>query len=315
MGPGACCCSAFDPVGPANLAWPASAACPPPALQMKLAINAVFGSWNTPRAVKYRSGPDSTSLLGGCTQVPAAATPAPRLAELCHYPPPACREINRIRGLLGTAVNVQSMVYGNLNDNSGTGACGPPGTGPAQRLERARGKASQHAGAAASSPARVPLHLPALSVARPLWSPPACRRVLHAQPRHRREAAVRRVPAQRAGRGCGGRHPHAAGRGAREQLGGRRGRKREGFGSACVMAAVHAASAPEPILAEPPPPEVRLLLLALPQPSDSTLCPPPLGSADGRQLPRRLRRPGGQHHPAGEAHARHAGKAGARLAR
>lgn len=33
----------------------------------------------------------------------------------------ARREINRIRGLLGTAVNVQSMVYGNLNDNSGTG--------------------------------------------------------------------------------------------------------------------------------------------------------------------------------------------------
>jgi pyruvate,orthophosphate dikinase len=54
--------------------------------QMRLAINAVFGSWNTPRAVKYR-------------------------------------EINRIRGLLGTAVNVQSMVYGNLNDNSGTGVC------------------------------------------------------------------------------------------------------------------------------------------------------------------------------------------------
>jgi pyruvate,orthophosphate dikinase len=54
--------------------------------QLSLAINAVFGSWNTPRAVKYR-------------------------------------EINRIRGLLGTAVNVQSMVYGNLNDNSGTGVC------------------------------------------------------------------------------------------------------------------------------------------------------------------------------------------------
>ncbi|EFN51244.1 hypothetical protein CHLNCDRAFT_141269 [Chlorella variabilis] len=54
--------------------------------QMLLSINAVFGSWNTPRAVKYR-------------------------------------EINRIRGLLGTAVNVQSMVYGNLNDNSGTGVC------------------------------------------------------------------------------------------------------------------------------------------------------------------------------------------------
>lgn len=44
---------------------------------------------------------------------------------------PPCREINRIRGLLGTAVNVQSMVYGNLNDNSGTGARPPPGPRPA----------------------------------------------------------------------------------------------------------------------------------------------------------------------------------------
>lgn len=33
------------------------------------------------------------------------------------------REINRVTGLLGTAVNVQSMVYGNLNDQSGTGVC------------------------------------------------------------------------------------------------------------------------------------------------------------------------------------------------
>lgn len=32
-----------------------------------------------------------------------------------------CREINKISGLKGTAVNVQSMVYGNVNDNSGTG--------------------------------------------------------------------------------------------------------------------------------------------------------------------------------------------------
>jgi hypothetical protein len=31
------------------------------------------------------------------------------------------REINKISGLKGTAVNVQSMVYGNVNDNSGTG--------------------------------------------------------------------------------------------------------------------------------------------------------------------------------------------------
>jgi pyruvate,orthophosphate dikinase len=31
------------------------------------------------------------------------------------------REINKITGLKGTAVNVQTMVYGNVNDNSGTG--------------------------------------------------------------------------------------------------------------------------------------------------------------------------------------------------
>ena len=31
------------------------------------------------------------------------------------------REIENIRGLLGTAVNVQSMVYGNMGDDSGTG--------------------------------------------------------------------------------------------------------------------------------------------------------------------------------------------------
>ena len=54
--------------------------------QLRLAIGAVFGSWNTPRAVKYR-------------------------------------EINRVTGLKGTAVNVQAMVYGNFNDESGTGVC------------------------------------------------------------------------------------------------------------------------------------------------------------------------------------------------
>ncbi len=43
-------------------------------------------SWNIPRAVKYR-------------------------------------EINKITGLKGTAVNIQTMVYGNINDNSGTGVC------------------------------------------------------------------------------------------------------------------------------------------------------------------------------------------------
>ncbi|MCL2720305.1 MAG: pyruvate, phosphate dikinase [Treponema sp.] len=49
-------------------------------------INAVFGSWMNERAVKYR-------------------------------------QIENIKGLKGTAVNVQSMVYGNFGDDSGTGVC------------------------------------------------------------------------------------------------------------------------------------------------------------------------------------------------
>ena len=55
-----------------------------PYRQLELAIEAVFASWNTTRAVRYR-------------------------------------EVENIRGLLGTAVNVQSMVYGNMGDDSGTG--------------------------------------------------------------------------------------------------------------------------------------------------------------------------------------------------
>jgi pyruvate,orthophosphate dikinase len=50
------------------------------------AITAVFGSWNNERAIKYR-------------------------------------ELNDIHGLTGTAVNVQSMVFGNFGDDSGTGVC------------------------------------------------------------------------------------------------------------------------------------------------------------------------------------------------
>ena len=49
-----------------------------------MAVEAVFSSWNTHRAVRYR-------------------------------------EVEGIRGLLGTAVNVQAMVYGNMGDDSGTG--------------------------------------------------------------------------------------------------------------------------------------------------------------------------------------------------
>ena len=48
------------------------------------AIEAVFRSWNNPRAIKYR-------------------------------------ELNEISGLIGTAVNVQAMVFGNMGDNCGTG--------------------------------------------------------------------------------------------------------------------------------------------------------------------------------------------------
>ncbi len=54
--------------------------------QLAKAIDAVFNSWNNPRANKYR-------------------------------------ELNDIRGLLGTAVNVQAMVFGNMGETSGTGVC------------------------------------------------------------------------------------------------------------------------------------------------------------------------------------------------
>ncbi len=55
-----------------------------PMVQLEHAINAVFGSWDSERAVKYR-------------------------------------QINRITGLIGTAVNVQTMVFGNMGAASGTG--------------------------------------------------------------------------------------------------------------------------------------------------------------------------------------------------
>lgn len=54
--------------------------------QLELAIDAVFRSWNTPRAVTYR-------------------------------------KINNIPAEYGTAVNVVSMVYGNLGEDCGTGVC------------------------------------------------------------------------------------------------------------------------------------------------------------------------------------------------
>jgi len=52
--------------------------------QLKKSIDAVFSSWNNKRAISYR-------------------------------------RLNNITGLIGTAVNVQTMVFGNSGDNSGTG--------------------------------------------------------------------------------------------------------------------------------------------------------------------------------------------------
>ena len=57
-----------------------------PLVQLWGAIDAVFGSWNNERAIRYR-------------------------------------QLNEIQGLLGTAVNVQSMVFGNSGADSGTGVC------------------------------------------------------------------------------------------------------------------------------------------------------------------------------------------------
>lgn len=54
--------------------------------QLEWAINAVFKSWDSDRAIKYR-------------------------------------QINHITGLLGTGVNVQAMVYGNMGDDCATGVC------------------------------------------------------------------------------------------------------------------------------------------------------------------------------------------------
>jgi len=68
-----------------------------PVKQLYASVNAVFNSWNNYRAIRYR-------------------------------------EINNIKGLIGTAVNIQAMVYGNLGDTSGTGVCFTrnPSTGEAK---------------------------------------------------------------------------------------------------------------------------------------------------------------------------------------
>ena len=65
-----------------------------PKKQLMLAVEAVFKSWNNPRAIVYR-------------------------------------RLNDIDNNLGTAVNIQSMVFGNMGDTSGTGVAftRDPGTG------------------------------------------------------------------------------------------------------------------------------------------------------------------------------------------
>ncbi|MEE9514932.1 MAG: pyruvate, phosphate dikinase, partial [Candidatus Brocadiales bacterium] len=57
-----------------------------PKIQLRKAITAVFSSWYNPRAIKYR-------------------------------------ELYSIKDLLGTAVNVQAMVFGNMGNHSATGVC------------------------------------------------------------------------------------------------------------------------------------------------------------------------------------------------
>ncbi len=77
--------------------------------QLYKSINAVLGSWMNEKAIKYR-------------------------------------KINDITGLLGTAVNVQSMVFGNFGENSGTGVAftRDPSTGEkvffGEFLENAQGE-------------------------------------------------------------------------------------------------------------------------------------------------------------------------------
>jgi pyruvate,orthophosphate dikinase len=67
--------------------------------QLRVCIKAVFGSWNSERAIKYRA-------------------------------------IKQITGLIGTACNIQTMVFGNLGNTSGTGVAfsRDPGTGKKEMM-------------------------------------------------------------------------------------------------------------------------------------------------------------------------------------
>jgi pyruvate,orthophosphate dikinase len=70
-----------------------------PYKQLEACIKAVFGSWNSERAIKYR-------------------------------------EIHSLSNLVGTACNIQCMVFGNLGDTSGTGVAfsRDPGTGSSKMM-------------------------------------------------------------------------------------------------------------------------------------------------------------------------------------
>ena len=76
------------------------------------------------------------------------------------------RRVEKITGLLGTAVNVVQMVFGNTGDNSGTGVCftRDPSTGEkiffgdflTQRAGRRRGRRNSHADALDGTEDRMP---------------------------------------------------------------------------------------------------------------------------------------------------------------
>ena len=94
-----------------------------PREQLDLAVRAVFDSWNTDRAVLYRRQ-------------------------------------ERIPDDLGTAVNVQAMVFGNLGDDSGTGVAftRDPATGQPGRLRRLPGRTprARTSSRASATPCRWP---------------------------------------------------------------------------------------------------------------------------------------------------------------
>src|SRR6266849_3306473 len=92
-----------------------------PMVQLEMAIRAVFESWNGERAVIYRRK-------------------------------------NKIAGDLGTAVNVQAMVFGNIDDNSGSGVAFTRDASTGEKKYLAE-YLPQAQGEDVVSGARTPLHL------------------------------------------------------------------------------------------------------------------------------------------------------------